>query len=346
DAARAAGADLRDRTRLTALVWEGERVVGVRATAAGGDEQEFRASLVVGADGRHSTVARLVQAEEYLGYDSPRAMYWGYWPAPRIWRDRSAYPFDMYIGKTGRDARVIFQTDGDQLLIGSLPPVAAAPAWRSDPEGALKANLAGDPATARLVAEGQPDGGVKGTVKERYFFRRGAGPGWALLGDAGHHKEFIIGDGITEALIQARSLSAAIARGTDEARVAWWRARDVEALPLFFFGQDEGAVRAPLKLEEVVFSRVARMPELLSRMAEVMEHRVSPYEAFPAALILRWTLGATLRGSPRVLADFLAIGLRGAAVGRELRRRRRLLEGASSGTPPGAAGVPAGAGTR
>ena len=30
---------------------------------------------------------------------------------------------------------------------------------------------------------------------------RGVGPGWALVGDAGHHKEFVIGDGITEALL-------------------------------------------------------------------------------------------------------------------------------------------------
>src|SRR5256885_11978913 len=45
---------------------------------------------------------------------------------------------------------------------------------------------------------------IRGTAKERFFFRRAAGSGWALVGDAGHHKEYLLGDGITEALIQAR----------------------------------------------------------------------------------------------------------------------------------------------
>ena len=56
---------------------EGDRVVGVRAANPAGQERVFRASLVVGADGRHSAVAHQVQAEEYLAYDAPRAMYWG-----------------------------------------------------------------------------------------------------------------------------------------------------------------------------------------------------------------------------------------------------------------------------
>jgi len=87
-AAVAAGARLFDRTRVTALLWEGDRVHGVKAVSAG-REQTFTARLVVGADGRHSTVARLVEAEEYLGYDAPRAMYWAYWDAPDIPRTPS-----------------------------------------------------------------------------------------------------------------------------------------------------------------------------------------------------------------------------------------------------------------
>src|SRR5687768_4822518 len=127
--------------------------------------------------------------------------------------------------------RVIFQTDHDQLLIGSLPPVERAMAWRTDPGSALIADLASDSTTGPLIAGSAPEERVRGTLKERYFFRRAAGCGWALVGDAGHHKEFVIGDGITEALLQARSLASAIAMGTDQALRRWWRARDVDALP-------------------------------------------------------------------------------------------------------------------
>ena len=290
----------------------------------------FRASLVVGADGRHSTVARQVEAEEYLGYDAPRAMFWGYWNAPAFWRTDPAYPFGMYVANTNGHIRVIFQTDYDQLLIGSLPPVEQALAWRTDPKVALISDLASDSTTGPLVAGSAPDGPVRGTVKERYFFRRGAGNGWTLVGDAGHHKEFVIGDGITEALLQARTLASAIQRGTDAALYQWWRARDVDALPFFFLGQDEGALGPPMKLQQVVFSHVAETPALRARMAATMEHQLSPTDTFPVRQVLWWTLGAALHGSLGVVPEFLAMGRRGTAVNRELGLRRRLLADAEA----------------
>ena len=42
-------------------------------------------------------------------------------------------------------------------------------------------------------------------------------------------------------------------------------------------------------------------------------------------LKLWWALVAALRGSPRVLPEFIAQGKRGAGIDRELRLRRRLL---------------------
>ena len=325
DAAASAGAEVLDRTRVTSVVRDGDRVVGVRAAGPAGREHVFRASLVVGADGRHSTVAREVEAEEYLAYDAPRAMFWGYWNAPAFWRTDPAYPFGMYQANVDGHIRVIFHTDHDQLLIGSLPPVEQALAWRTDPDGALIGDLASDPTTGPLIAGSAPDGRIRGTLKERYFFRRGAGKGWALVGDAGHHKEFVIGDGITEALLQARSLAAAIARGSEASLHRWWRSRDVEALPYFFLGRDEGALGPPLEVQQVVFSRVARKAALRARLAATMEHQLSPFETFSARQVLGWTLGAAFRGSLAVLPQFVALGRRGAAGNRELRLRRRLL---------------------
>ena len=325
DAAASAGVELLDQTRVTSLVRDGDRVVGVRAAGAGGQERVFRARLVVGADGRHSTVARLVEAEEYLAYDAPRAMFWGYWNAPAFWHTDPAYRFGMYVANTDGHIRVIFQTDDDQLLIGSLPPTERASSWRSDPDAALIGDLASDSTTGPLIAGSAPDGRVRGTVKERYLFRSAAGNGWTLVGDAGHHKEFVIGDGITEALLQASSLAPAIEKGTDAALRRWWRARDVEALPYLFLGQDEGALGPPLELQQVVFSHAARRPALRARLAATMEHQLSPQDTFPVRQVLWWTLGAALRGSPGVVPQFFAIGRRGSAINRELSLRRRLL---------------------
>lgn len=324
DAARAAGAELRDRTRVVGLLRQGDRVTGVRLRTRNGEEA-VEAGLVVGADGRNSTVAQEVDAEEYLAYDAPRGMYWGYWDTPAVWRDPRRYPFDMYIGHVAGHIRAVFETDDDKLLIGSLPPVEKASEWSKDATAALLDNLTASPVTGPLVADAAPAEPVRGTLKERYFFRRGAGPGWVLVGDAGHHKEFVLGDGITEALLQARSLSTAIAENGDDALQRWWRERDVKALPLACFGRDEGSVGPPPRLQEHVFARLAQRPDMVAKMPAMIEHEISPYENLGPLLPLRCALGAALRGEPGCIKEFFAMARRGMEVGRELSRRRQLL---------------------
>lgn len=46
-------------------------------------------------------------------------------------------------------------------------------------------------------------GKVQGTGDQQNFFRRAHGPGWALVGDAGHHKDSLTARGIADAFMQA-----------------------------------------------------------------------------------------------------------------------------------------------
>ena len=64
EAAAAAGTEVLMGAKVTALVKDGGRVTGVRFTR-NGSEQALKAELVVGADGRNSTVARLVGSRKY-----------------------------------------------------------------------------------------------------------------------------------------------------------------------------------------------------------------------------------------------------------------------------------------
>ena len=339
DAAVAAGAELRDRTRVTALLEEGGRVVGVRAETDG-RENAVRARLVVGADGRRSTVASLVAADEYLTWDAPRAAYWGYWAAPSFWRTDSAYPFGLYVANTAGNVRLVFQTDNDQLLISSAPPLDQVASWRADPEAALRADLESDPLIAPLVDGTHRDGQVRGTVSERHFFRTATGPGWVLVGDAGHHKDWLIGDGITEALLQAQSLAVAITVGTDQALVQWWRARDVAGVPYHFFAREQGAAAAPTDLECLVFAHANEIPKYRDRFAAVFEHRLSPYDLVPVPQVLAWTLGGVLRGQPGLVAQLVAKGRGDSAVAKELKARKRFLnEAREPGIDPALATV-------
>jgi hypothetical protein len=80
-----------------------------------------------------------------------------------------------------------------------------------------------------------------------------------------------------------------------------------------------------MKLQQVVFSHLARKPALRARMAATMEHQLSPNETLRLPQVLGWVLEAALRGSFGVVPEFLAIGRRASANNRELQLRRRLL---------------------
>jgi flavin-dependent dehydrogenase len=58
DRLRALPVDFREQVRATDVVVEGERVVGIRAVDVDGRHHDFRAPLLIGADGRASVVAQ------------------------------------------------------------------------------------------------------------------------------------------------------------------------------------------------------------------------------------------------------------------------------------------------
>jgi flavin-dependent dehydrogenase len=78
EAAVAAGAELRERFTVDEVLIEDGRVTGVRGHTAGGATVRERARVVVGADGRHSLVAKAVQAPRYHERPTIAAGYYAY----------------------------------------------------------------------------------------------------------------------------------------------------------------------------------------------------------------------------------------------------------------------------
>ncbi|WP_370945498.1 NAD(P)/FAD-dependent oxidoreductase [Amycolatopsis sp. cg5] len=196
-AAVEAGAELREGTSVEALLTENDRVTGVRC---GGHDE--RAQLVVGADGMRSTVADLVKAPLTVEDPTLSCVYYAYWldlPAK----------FEVYEAE-GSAAGTIPTNDG-ATLVATYFPQADFDRVRADAETAYLENIRRtSPELFERVSAGRRVERLRGTGDQRNYFRQAAGPGWVLVGDAGHHKDSITARGISDAFTQAELLVTAI----------------------------------------------------------------------------------------------------------------------------------------
>jgi flavin-dependent dehydrogenase len=195
----ASGVEFRESCAVTDLVFEDDRVVGVRYTTPGGAKTTDRARLVVGADGMRSLVARKVGAPKVVEHSRMTCVYYSYW---------AGVPshFELY-ERPGRWIAVI-PTNDDLTLIMTYFPQSEFPDVRTAVEAAyLEAVRTTAPELHERMLAGRRVEQLYGTGHQENFFRKAYGPGWVLLGDAVHHKDSITARGITDAFVQARSLT-------------------------------------------------------------------------------------------------------------------------------------------
>jgi flavin-dependent dehydrogenase len=83
------------------------------------------------------------------------------------------------------------------------------------------------------MRRGALQGSLHGFPGHVGYLRRSAGPGWALVGDAGYFKDPLTAHGITDALIEAEYLARAVQAGTDAALMAYAAHRDERVAQLF-----------------------------------------------------------------------------------------------------------------
>ncbi|CCH31878.1 NAD(P)/FAD-dependent oxidoreductase [Actinosynnema sp. NPDC047251] len=197
DAAVAAGVEFRDDCRVTELYRDGDRVVGVRCESARGSSRED-AALVVGADGMRSAVAELVGAEKTAEHPPLTCAYYTFWRGPKT-------HFEMYEGDTGWVSAV--PTNDDAVLVAAYAPQHRFDEIRRDAFASYQELVRVNAPELWAQVEGAEQvGKLHGTGDQQNFFRRAHGPGWALVGDAGHHKDSLTARGISDALMQAELL--------------------------------------------------------------------------------------------------------------------------------------------
>lgn len=81
DAARTAGAEVRENFTVDELVADNGTVTGVRGREKGAPAVTEQARLVIGADGKHSRVAEVVQARAYRTKPPQSLAFYTYWEA-------------------------------------------------------------------------------------------------------------------------------------------------------------------------------------------------------------------------------------------------------------------------
>jgi flavin-dependent dehydrogenase len=208
EAATASGARVRSKATVTDVLRTGSgRVVGV----TGRDDDgafEIRARFVVGADGLRSRVARCVGAPVIEQRPSHSATHYAYfagnWPA-----------MEYHLG--GQSFAGVFPTnDGAACVWVCAPDQWALDHRRSrrtvtDAFHEMVAETA--PGLAeRLRADTVATSTARGMMSLPNQIRQPFGDGWALVGDAGYHRDAITGHGISDAFRDAELLAGALDR--------------------------------------------------------------------------------------------------------------------------------------
>jgi flavin-dependent dehydrogenase len=199
DGAVAAGVEFRESCAVNDLVFEGDRVVGVRYTTPGGAEATDRARLVVGADGMRSLVARKVGAQNVIEHPRMTCTYYSYWAGVPA-------HFELY-ERPGRWIGVIPTNDDLTLLMAYFPQDEFSEVRKDVEPAYLDAFRTTVPELYERMSAGERVEQLYGTGHQDNFFRKAYGPGWVLVGDAVNHKDSITARGISEAFVQARSLT-------------------------------------------------------------------------------------------------------------------------------------------
>jgi flavin-dependent dehydrogenase len=202
DAAAEAGAEVREGFAVNDIIFDGERVTGIRGRSKGGQSVKERASVVMGADGVQSPLAETVRAPEYDVKPTLTCWYYSYWSG-------------IF------NARLRFFSRPN-IAIGCIPTndgtVCVAIAWPHERFGEIKADverhylaaLDSVPAFKEEVLSGKREERFYGMGHIPNYFRKPYGPGWALVGDAGYHKDPIMAQGISDAFRDASLLTSAV----------------------------------------------------------------------------------------------------------------------------------------
>jgi len=300
ETALAEGAQGSFGNRVVDLLGAGTAEDPVRGVAME-DGREIGARWVFGADGRGSVVASRLGLPKQRPQRGELAMSYSYWKG--ISHDGNG---TLQINSDGMPYHGPVE-DGLYILIANGAPALAqgtAPererkhmeAIRSFPETFDASRLEGAEMVTEVAVAPEP--------LMQGFYRTPAGPGWALVGDAGHFKHpgtaQGIGDAVEQALYVAEALSGP--RPTLDGYERW---RDRRSAEHYDWSFDWGRFPKP-EVGGPMFRGMASEPDAGQDLRDCLARQIEPSELMSKERLARWFGSAP--AAPTAPAEKLAAG--------------------------------------
>ncbi len=279
--AAAAGATCEFGNRVVDLIGAGSDDDPVRGVVLA-DGRGIGAPWVFGADGRGSVVASSLGLEKERPARGEMSMAYGYWkgiPADGLGT------FHITVDGVLTSAAV---EDGLHMLIVSGPPemvVGTKPERTCSYLDYVRRFPETIPPAVLDRAELVTDVAIAPESLMRGFFRRASGPGWALVGDAGHFKHPGTAQGIGDAVEQAVWVANALS-GSSPSLDGYQAWRDERAREHYDWSFVWG--HFPRPENEAIFRGWATEPDAGQDLRDSFSRLVEPSKVMSPERLARW----------------------------------------------------------
>jgi len=281
DAAAEAGAEVREGFSVDEILVEDGVVTGIRGRDRNGRAVTESSTVVVGADGSSSRLARAVEAGTYHERPPLQAGAYTYF---------SGLPTDGFetVLRPARGFAAVATNDGLTLVVAGWPYAEHA-VNKHDVEESFHAALALAPDFHDRVRAATREARFAG-MPVANFFRAPFGPGWALVGDAGYSKDPITAQGITNAFRDAELCSAALhdalsgSTPFEQAMAGFQSARDAESLPMYELTCQLATLEPPPPEMQDLLAGIHGDQAAMDDFVSVTAGTLSPLALFGAAM--------------------------------------------------------------
>ena len=273
DAARTAGAEVRTGLTVAGVrLDDAGRAIGVAGHDRDGNRVDICARYVVGADGLGSRVARSVGAGLVEDRGASGAAQYAYF-AGLDW------PAIEFVSRPGSFAGVFPTHNGEACIWVCTPSSTALDLRRGigDADQAFEVLLQrAAPELSRRLHLARRTSPVRGMLRAPNHIRQAHGPGWALVGDAGYHRDPVTRHGLSDAFRDAELLPVALDRAL------CGEADDTGALAGYQRHRDE-ALREVFDLtcDLVTYPSVPEFVELTKRLGTAIDTEAAALAALP-----------------------------------------------------------------